>query len=152
VAFVDEYREVHGVEPICNQLQIAPSTYYEHKARERDPERLPNRAKRDKALEEQIKRVWEENLRVYGVRKVWRQLLREDITVARCTVERLMKRLGIQGIRRGAKCWTTIADDLLDRPQDKVNRQFVATRPNQLWVADITYGAPNLGRRLDDAA
>ena len=93
----------------------------------------------------EIRRVWEEHLRVYGARKVWRQLLREDIVVARCTVERLMKTLAIQGIRRGAKCWTTVADDALERPQDKVNRQFVATRPNQLWVADITYVATWIG-------
>jgi len=90
-------------------------------------------------LEHEIQRVWDENFQVYGANKVWRQLRREGIEVARCTVERLMKKLGIQGIRRGKKCWTTIADDLLDRPTDKVNRQFVATRPNQLWVADITF-------------
>lgn len=135
VVFVDQHKERYGVEPICRQIQIAPSSYYEHKARERDPDRLPDRIKRDRALECDIQRVWESNFKVYGANKVWRQLLREDISVARCTVERLMKKLGIQGIRRGKKCWTTIADDLLDRPTDKVNRQFVATRPNQLWVA-----------------
>jgi len=141
VAFIDEHREVHGVEPICTELQIAPSTYYEQKAREQDPERLPARAKRDKALETEILRVWHENFGVYGVRKVWRQLLREGIMVARCTVARLMKKLGLQGVRRGARTWTTITDDQLERPADKVNRQFIATRPNQLWVADITYVA-----------
>jgi transposase InsO family protein len=139
--FVDQHKEQYGVEPICRQIQIAPSSYYEHKARERDPDRLPDRTKRDKALERDIQRIWESNFKVYGANKVWRQLIREGIRVARCTVERLMKKLGIQGIRRGKKCWTTIADDLLDRPTDKVNRQFVATRPNQLWVADITFVA-----------
>lgn len=141
VAFVDQHREQYGVEPICRQIQIAPSSYYEHKGRERDPDRLPDRIKRYMKLEFNIQRVWEGNFRVYGARKVWRQLLREGTSVARCTVERLMKKLGIQGVRRGKKCRTTIADDLLDRPTDKVNRQFVATRPNQLWVTDITFVA-----------
>ena len=141
VSFIDELRVEHGVEPICKQLPIAPSTYYEHKAREADPGRVSNRSKRDRALGIDIKRVWDENRRMYGVRKVWRQFKRENIATARCTVERLMKRLGIEGVRRGAKCWTAISDDALDRPADRVNRQFVATRPNQLWVADITYVA-----------
>lgn len=141
MVFVDQHKEQYGVEPICRQIQIAPSSYYELKAREGDPDRLPDRIKRDKALEREIQRVWNGNFKVYGANKVWRQLIREGIQVARCTVERLMKKLGIQGVRRGKKCWTTIADDLLDRPTDKVNRQFVATRPNQLWVADITFVA-----------
>ena len=141
VAFIDEHRDAHGVEPICEQLQIAPSTYYEHQSRKRDPERWPQRTRRDRELEIQILRVWHENFGVYGVRKVWRQLLREGILVARCTVARLMQKLGIQGVRRGARTWTTVADEALARPADKVNRQFVATRPNQLWVADITYVA-----------
>lgn len=145
VVFVDQHKAQCGVEPICRQIQIAPSSYYEHKARERDPDRLPDRLKRDRELERDIQRVWENNFKVYGANKIWRQLLREDIRVARCTVERLMKKLGIQGIRRGKKCWTTIADDLLDRPTDKVNRQFVATRPNQLWVADLTFVATWVG-------
>jgi transposase InsO family protein len=139
VSFIDEHRVDHGVEPICKQLPIAPSTYYAHKSRETDPERASDRSKRDQWLEVEIKRVWDENQQVYGVRKVWRQLARENIAAARCTVERLMKRLGIEGVRRGAKCWTTISDDALNRPADLVNRQFVATRPNQLWVADITF-------------
>ncbi len=139
--FIDEHRATHGVEPICKALQIAPSTYYEQKARERDPERLPARAKRDRALEVEILRVWHEHFGVYGVRKVWRQLLREETMVARCTVARLMKKLGLQGVRRGARTWTTGTDDQLERPADKVNRQFVAHRPNELWVADITYVA-----------
>ena len=141
VVFVDQHKEQYGVEPICRQIQIAPSSYYERKARERDPDRLPYRTKRDRELECAIQRVWENNFKVYGANKVWRQLRREGVDVARCTVERLMKKIGIQGVRRGMKCWTTIADDLLDRPTDKVNRQFVATRPNQLWVADITFVA-----------
>ena len=139
--FVDQHKAQYGVEPICRQIQIALSSYYERKARERDPDRLPERLKRDRRLERDIQRVWENNFKVYGANKVWRQLLREGIRVARCTVERLMRKLGIQGVRRGKKCWTTIAHDLLDRPTDKVNRQFVATRPNQLWVADITFVA-----------
>jgi len=141
ISFIDEHRSKYGVEPICKQLPIAPSTYYEYKAREDDPDRLPNRSRRDSALEIDIQRVWEENFEVYGARKVWRQLNRECIEVARCTVERLMKRLGIQGVMRGAKCWTTVIDDTLARPADLVNREFTATRPNQLWVADITHVA-----------
>jgi len=122
-------------------LPISPSTYYEQKAREDDPDRLPDRTRRDSSLELDIQRVWEDNFEVYGARKVWRQLNREYIEVARCTVERLMKRLGIQGVTRGAKCWTTVSDDALARPADLVNREFTATRPNQLWVADITHVA-----------
>ncbi len=141
VPFIDEHRGKHGVEPICAELPIAPSTYYEHKAREADPERLPARVKRDLALSVEVKRVWDDNFQVYGARKIWRQLKREHIDAARCTVERLMNRLGIEGARRGAKCWTTISDDALARPADLVNRQFTATRPNQLWVADITFVA-----------
>lgn len=143
--FVDSNKAGYGVEPICRQIQIAPSSYYEHKRRARDPDRLPDRFKRDMKLELEIQRVWEGNFRVYGARKVWRQLIREGTRVARCTVERLMKKLGIQGIRRGKKCWTTVADDSLYRPTDKVNRQFTATRPNQLWVADITFVATWMG-------
>ncbi len=139
VVFIDQHKAQCGVEPICRQIQIAPSSFYEYKARERDPDRLPDRLKRDKELERDIQRVWENNFKVYGANKIWCQLLREGIRVARCTVERLMKKLEIQGIRRGKKCWTTIANNLLERPTDKVNRQFVATRPNQLWVADITF-------------
>jgi len=148
VSFIDEHRGEHGVEPICKQLPIAPSTYYEHKSYEKDPDRASDRSKRDRWLEVEIQRVWDENKQVYGIRKVWRQLKRENIEAARCTVERLMKRLGIEGVRRGAKCWTTVSDDDLDRPTDLVNRQFIATRPNQLWVADITFGAPSLRRQF----
>jgi transposase InsO family protein len=126
---------------IRSELPIAPSTYYEHKAREAEPDRLSARVKRDRVLSVDMQRVWDDNYQVYGARKVWRQLKREDVEVARCTVERLMKQLGIQGVIRGAKCWTTISDDALARPADLVNRQFTATRPNQLWVADITFVA-----------
>jgi putative transposase len=141
VSFIDAHRDVYGVEPICAQLPIAPSLYYERKARQADPERLPPRLRRDEALIPEIRRVHEENFDVYGARKVWRQLRREDFVVARCTVERLMRSLGLQGVVRGRKCRTTIGDESARRPLDRVNRQFVATRPNQLWVADFTYVA-----------
>ena len=139
VGFIDDHREAHGVEPICGVLPIAPSTYYEQKARQADPERLPARAKRDLVLCEEIRRVWKENFGVYGVRKVWRQLDREGFEVARCTVERLMRRIGLQGAIRGKKFKTTIPDESAARPLDLVDRDFSATRPNQLWVSDLTY-------------
>ena len=141
VTFIDQYRVKYGVEPICAELPIAPSTYYEHKAREADPGRLPARHRRDAALEIDIRRVWEENFRVYGARKVWKQLNRERIRIAKCTTERLMKKLGLQGVRRGKGYKTTIPDDAAAHPADLVQREFTATRPNQLWVADITYVA-----------
>jgi putative transposase len=141
VSFIDKHRAEHGVEPICAQLPIAPSTYYECQAREADPSRLPPRARCDIELSGEIRRVYNENFLVYGARKVWRQLNREQITVARCTVERLMQSLGLQGVVRGRSCRTTLSDDAADRPADLVNRQFTATRPNQLWVADITFVA-----------
>lgn len=141
VSFIDAHRDVYGVEPICKQLPIAPSMYYEMKAREANPERVPPRLQRDRVLVSEIRRVYEENFGVYGARKVWRQLGREDIEAARCTVERLMRSLGLQGVVRGRKCRTTLADDSAGRPLDLVNRQFHATRPNQLWVADFTYVA-----------
>ena len=141
VEFIDRHRDEYGVEPICAQLPIAPSTYYECKARRADPTRLPDRTRRDAELKNDIQRVHAANFGVYGVRKVWRQLQREDITAARCTVERLMRSLGLQGVVRGRRCRTTIADDAAERPLDRVNRQFHARRPNQLWVADFTYVA-----------
>jgi len=141
VRFIDEHRARYGVEPICRVLPIAPSVYYEQKAREVDPGRLPARAQRDATLRESIRRVWDENYQVYGVRKVWRQLQRQDTVVARCTVERLMREMGLQGAVRGRKFKTTIGDDALARPADLVQRNFTATRPNQLWVADLTYVA-----------
>jgi len=141
VSFIDTHRAAYGVEPICAQLPIAPSQYYEHKAREAEPARLPPRLQRDRALVPKIRRVHEENFHVYGARKVWRQLGRENVTVARCTVERLMRSMGLSGVVRGRKCRTTIAEDSAERPLDRVNRQFQATRPNELWVADFTYVA-----------
>ena len=142
VSFIDAHRETHGVESICRQLPIAPSTYYEAKARQADDSRLPPSAKRDAELIPEIQRVFEENFRVYGAKKVWRQLNREHRNVARCTVERLMTHLGLYGAIRGGRKWrTTIPDAAAARPADLVNRQFQAERPNQLWVADFTYVA-----------
>ncbi len=142
VAFIDEHRDVYGVEPMCSVLPIAPSTYYEQRGRVADPDRRPDRAKRDEVLRPQIQRVWNENLAVYGPRKVWRQLGREHVVVARCTVERLMRDMGLRGAVRGrAFKVTTVADPTALRPPDLVHREFTATRPNQLWVADITYVA-----------
>ena len=141
MSFIDAHRDQYGVEPICAQLPIAPSTYYAHKARQSDPTRLPPRAQRDAELCMSIRRVWEENFRAYGVRKVWRQLRREGLAVARCTVERLMRRLGLEGVVRGRKKRTTIAADIAEKPLDRVQRQFVASRPDQLWIADFTYVA-----------
>jgi transposase InsO family protein len=139
VTFIDEHREACGVEPICRQLPISPSVYYEHKARERDPAKRSKRAVRDAELRDEIERVWKNNFCVYGARKVWRQMIREGVTVARCAVERLMGEMGLRGVVRGRKCKTTIPDDLAERPRDLVKRNFTADRPNQLWVADLTY-------------
>ena len=141
VSFIDANRAAYGVEPICKQLPIAPSLYYEHKARQVDPQRVPPRLQRDRVLVGEIRRVYEENFEAYGARKVWRQLGRENVVAARCTVERLMRSLGLQGVVRGRKCRTTIGDDSAQRPLDRVNRQFEASRPNELWVADFTYVA-----------
>jgi putative transposase len=141
ITYIDDYRDRFGVEPICTVLPIAPSTYYEHKARQRDPDRRSDRAKRDDVLRPEIQRVWDENFSVYGVRKVWRQLKREDFVVARCTVVRLMQTLGLQGVVRGRRIKSTIPDDAADRPLDRVHRNFKVTRPNALWVADLTYVA-----------
>jgi len=140
-SFIDDHREIYGVEPICAVLPIAPSTYYEQKSRQADPERLPARAKRDAMLRIDIRRVWDSNFQVYGIRKVWRQLKREGIRVARCTVGRLMRAMGLQGAVRGRKFKTTIADDTAARPADLVSRDFTARCPNELWVADLTYVA-----------
>ncbi|WAT16074.1 IS3 family transposase [Xanthomonas fragariae] len=136
--FVAEHRDVHGVEPICKVLQVAPSTYYRHAQREADANLRPNRWWKDQALRPQIRRVWEQNRQVYGVRKVWRQLKREGYQVARCTVERLMGELGLHGVVRGKVVKTTVGDKR-PCPLDKVNRQFHAPSPNRLWVSDFTY-------------
>jgi putative transposase len=141
VSFIDQHRAEYGVEPICAQLPIAPATYYEQKAREADPEREPPRVRRDVEISQEIQRVWDENFQVYGARKIWRQLCREGVAVARCSVERLMRSLGLQGAVRGGKRRTTISRDQTEYPADLVKRQFVAIRPNQLWVADFTYVA-----------
>jgi putative transposase len=142
VAFIDEHRDAYGVEPICAVWPIAPSTYYPYKTRQADPERRCARARRDEVLRPRIRQIWEETFAVYGVRKVWRELRRRDEPVARCTVARLMAGMGLKGAGRGRKfVRTTIADEAARRPQDLVTRQFRATAPNQLWVADLTYVA-----------
>ena len=141
IAFIDDHRGVYGVEPICKVLPIAPSTYYAHVARRLDPGKRSIRAKRDEALKAHIRRVFEENFRVYGVRKVWRQLAREGIAVARCTVARLMRVMSLQGAVRGKPLRTTISDKAAPCPFDRVNRQFRAPQPNVLWVSDFTYVA-----------
>ena len=138
-SFIDDHRADYGVEPICRVLPIAPSTYYAHAARKADPALRSRRAKADDALMPEIRRVWEENFAVYGVRKVWRQMRRERFEVARCTVARLMKRLGLRGVIRGKPVRTTISDPKLVCPLDRVQRQFTADRPNALWVSDFTY-------------
>ena len=141
IAFVDDHREAYGVEPICKVLPIAPSTYHARVARRRDPAKLSARARRDLALKPEIARVFAENFGVYGARKVWRQLGREGISVARCTIERLMGEMGLQGIIRGKPVRTTISDKAAPCPFDHVNRQFHAPAPNRLWVSDFTYVA-----------
>lgn len=134
IAFIEAHREVHGVEPICKVLPIASSTYHEHAARRSDPERLPPRAKRDIRLRSEIRRVWDENFQVYGVRKVWRQLGREGIGVARCTTARLMAEMGLAGVIRGKPVKTTISNPAAPCPRHQVNRQFHASSPNALWA------------------
>jgi transposase InsO family protein len=142
VRFIDEHRAKFGVEPICAVLPIAPSVYYEQRARQREPDRCPPRVRRDHELCEHIRRVWQANREVYGVRKVWQQLRREGHAVARCTVQRLMRKLGLRGVIRGRRFKiTTQPDPAAPRPADLVTRQFTATRPNELWVADLTYVA-----------
>ena len=143
VAFIEEHRAVYGVEPICAVLPIAPATYYVHRARRLDPEKRPERAKRDEHLRGQVRRVWQQSFEgVYGADKVWRQLDREGTQAARCTVERLMRQMGLRGAVRGrAFKVTTVADESSRRPPDLVEREFHADRPNQLWVADLTYVA-----------
>jgi len=142
VAFIDDHRAHYGVEPICAVLPIAPATYYWHKARHGDPTRQSARARRDAQWCLEIRRVWDEHQQVYGPRKVWRQLRREGHRIARCTVERLMRAMGLQGAVRG-RAWvtTTQSDASAQRPADLVDRCFTATRPNQLWVSDFTYVA-----------
>ena len=140
-AFIDEHRDQYGVEPICRVLPIAPSTYFAHAARKANPDLRSDRSKRDDRLSAEVQRVFDENFQVYGIRKVWRQMKREGFDIARCTVERLMKAMGLKGVIRGKGIRTTIPDDQAYRPLDLVNRQFKAERPNALWVADFTYVA-----------
>lgn len=140
-AFIDDHRDAYGVEPICRVLPIAPSTYHEHAARKRDPSRRPAREQRDADLRDEIRRVFEANFGVYGVRKVWRQMKREGFDVARCTVARLMRSMGLKGVVRGKRVKTTISAKAAPCPLDRVNRQFQAPRPNVLWVSDFTFVA-----------
>ena len=141
IAFIDDHRKAYGVEPICKVLPIAPSTYHERQAQRRDPARLSARARRDLELKPQIARVFAENFAVYGVRKIWRQMRREEISLARCTVERLMRQMGLRGVIRGKPVRTTISDKAAPCPRDHVNRQFHAPAPDRLWLSDFTYVA-----------
>jgi hypothetical protein len=141
IAFIDDHRAAHGVEPICRVLPIAPSTYHAHTAKRADPGKRSARASRDVALQADIRRVWEANFQVYGVRKVWRQLQREAIVAPRCQVARLMKRMGLTGAVRGKTVKTTHSDKSARCPLDRVNRQFRAPAPNALWLSDFTYVA-----------
>ena len=142
VAFIDDHRTAYGVEPICRVLPIAPSTYFRRKAEQRDPTQRSPRAQRDEILRAIIRRIWDEHHRVYGPRKVWKQMGREGLHEARCRVRRLMREMGLAGAVRG-RAWTTTTDAApsADQPRDLVDRHFTATRPNQLWVADFTYVA-----------
>jgi putative transposase len=139
IAFIDDHRKEHGIEPICKVLPIAQSTYHDHDAKRREPERLSARAKRDEKLKVEVKRVFDSNFGVYGVRKVWRQLLREGFEVARCTVERLMRKMSLKGVIRGKTVRTTVGDKSAPCPLDQVHRQFHAPAPNRLWLSDFTY-------------
>ena len=141
VAFVDAHRDRYGVEPICRQLPIAPATYYSHKQQHRDPTRRPARWHRDQHWQREIRRVWDANFQVYGPRKVWKQVTQvEGQRVARCTIERNMRQMGLSGVVRGKVFKvTTMPAAPVARPADLVARNFTATRPNQLWVADLTF-------------
>ncbi|WP_413243739.1 IS3 family transposase [Salmonella enterica] len=141
---VDTLRDEHGVGPVCHELDIAPSSYYRYREHKHHPDRRSQRDRRDDQLKQEIQRVYEENFGVYGVRKVWRQLLREGVSVARCTIARLMKTMGLKGVLRGKKVRTTISRKT-HAAHDRVNRQFVAERPDQLWVADFTYAGTAQG-------
>ena len=141
ISFIDEHRSRLGVEPICRLLPIAPSTYYEVIAKRTDMDRLSARTRSDMAMKIEIRRVFNENFQVYGVRKVWRQLQREGFEIARCTVARLMRVMGLQGIIRGKPVKTTVSDKAAPCPLDRVNRHFKAPAPNMLWLSDFTYVA-----------
>ncbi|EIO58099.1 chromosomal integration site protein, partial [Escherichia coli TW10246] len=137
---LDKLREQYGVGPVCSELHIAPSTYYHCQQQRHHPDKRSARAQHDDWLKREIQRVYDENHQVYGVRKVWRQLLREGIRVARCTVARLMAVMGLAGVLRGKKIRTTVSRKAVSAG-DRVNRQFVAERPDQLWVADLLTSA-----------
>jgi len=139
IAFIDGHREVHGIEPICCILPIAPSTYHAHVAKRSDPSLLSARAQRDRALKQQIRRLWDDNFQVYGARKMWHALRRDGVSLARCTVERLMRQMGLKGVVRGKRVKTTISNLAVPCPEDHVNRQFQALCPNKLWLSDFTY-------------
>ena len=139
IGFIDDHRDVYGVEPICSILPIAPSTYYHRLACRADPTKASARQQRDAVVRPEIQRVWDANFKVYGVRKAWHQLKREGLDVARCTIARLMKQIGLRGAVRGKVMKTTHSDTSVLCPQDKVNRQFRAPAPNMLWVSDFTY-------------
>jgi transposase InsO family protein len=139
MAFIDAHREDLGIEPICRELAIAPSSYHEHAARLADPGRRPARARRDDEIKEQIKGMHDASFGLYGSRKVWHQMRREGVEVAKCTVERLMRAMGLVGVRRGKKTVTTVSDPKAQCPRDKVNREFRVSRSNALWVVDFTY-------------
>jgi putative transposase len=141
IAFINDHRPTYGVEPICKVLPIAPSSYYDHAAKRMNPGRRSDRAKRDEGLQADIQRVYTENFEVYGADKVWRQLRREGRELARCTVERSMRTMGLQGAVRGKAVKTTVSDKTTPCPQDHVNRQFQASAPTMLWVSDFTYVA-----------
>lgn len=139
IAFIDDHRDEYGVEPICRVLPIAPSTFYAEAAARADLSKRSARAQRDIALKVHVQRVFDENFGVYGVRKVWRQMKREGVSAARCTVARLMKAMGLQGVIRGKPVKTTVSDKASPCPLDRVNRDFKAPAPNVLWVSDFTY-------------
>jgi transposase InsO family protein len=145
ISFIDDHRGAHGVEPICKVLPIAPSTYRDHAAKRADPAKLSLRVRQDLALQPEIARVFAANFAVYGARKVWLQLNREGLAVARCTVARLMRDMGLRGVIRGKPIRTTFSDKAAPCPADHVNRQFHAPRPNVLWVSDFTYVSTRSG-------
>lgn len=146
VTFIDAHRATHGVEPICQVVPIAPSTYFRHKAEQRDPTTRSARAQQDEVLRDIIGRIWKDHHGVYGARKVWKQMRREQVRAGRGRVRRLMREMGLAGAVRGRAWVTTTKPDVgAERPSDLVERHFTATRPNQLWVADFTYVATWLG-------
>ncbi len=139
MSFIDSHREELGIEPICRELAVAPSSYHAHAARLADPAKRSARARRDDEIKEQIGQVHEASSGLYGTRKVWHQMRREGSKVAKCTVERLMRAMGLAGVRRGKTTITTVSNPKSACPLDKVNRKFRVSRPNALWVVDFTY-------------